>query len=101
MVDNYRPRSRGDMFGSIRVFVCVFVCGFVCGFEQFYTMYWHGAGDNRNSALPSSTEKIHDTQIHTHLPLSVQGISVCVCDLLLFRQVAPSRSITLLIHIID
>ncbi len=37
-------------------------------------------------------------QLNTHLPLSVQGLRVCVCYQLLFRQVAPSRSITLLIQ---
>ncbi len=47
------------MLGSVRVFVCVLVCVFVglsvlSHFEQFYTMYWRGAGNNRNSALPSS-----------------------------------------------
>ncbi len=57
VMDFYRPRSRGDnAFGSVRVFVCLF----------------------RNSALPSSAEKTHDTQIRTHLPLSVQGICVCL-----------------------
>ncbi len=29
--------------------------------------------------------------------LAVQGLCVCVCNQLLFREVAPSRSITLLI----
>ena len=61
------------MFGSVRLFVCLFVCLFVRAllFEQ----------------------------MHTHLPLPVQGLCVCVCNQLLFRQVAPLRSITLLILI--
>ena len=81
-------------FGGVRPYVCLSV---LSHFEQFYTTYWHGAGDNRNSALPSSAQKMHETQIYTHLPLSVQVLCVYVCNQLLFRQVAPSQSIMLLI----
>ncbi len=35
IINNYRPRSRGDnAFGSVRVFVCVCVCLFVCVFVR-------------------------------------------------------------------
>ena len=44
---------------------------------------------------------LFETQIHTNLPLSVQGLCVCVCNQFLFRHVAPSRSIALLIYLID
>ncbi len=71
----YRPRSRGDnMFGSVRVFVCMYVGMCV-------------------RALKSATLLKNIIECSSQGAFKMVGFS----KWLLFRQVAPSRSITLLI----
>ena len=76
----YRPRSRGDnMFGSVRVFVCMYVGMCV-------------------RALKSATLLKNIIECSSQGAFKMVGHS----KWLLFRQVAPSRSITLLMrHQID